>query len=338
MSSVPLYGAVSFDGLSPAERLRRIRTTLGDFAGRMTPASELPERLAPPMVSTGIRSVDALAGGLPCGALTEIFGPPSSGRTSLLFSALAVQTRQRHACALVDVSDSFDPLSAANAGIELSQLLWVRCNGAVTRREPTHVTRYVENDFGVHEAVEVRTNVAESPARASKDPHLPAAADVGRRKLAFRRLEQGLRAADLLLQSGGFSLIALDAADLTVEIVRRVPMTTWYRFRRGVENTPTAFVLLTRDTVASGCASLSLRLERTSARRKMVENRPTSANDGRCGAPGDTRRPSHAAVLEGMNVAVEMVRGPVSEHYSGVKKRVKRAEFVSAQSAGSIQL
>jgi hypothetical protein len=264
----------------------------------MVPASELPEKVTPTTISTGIASVDALAGGVPCGGLTEIFGPQSSGRTSLLFSTLAGLTRQGHACALVDVSDSFDPLSAEKAGIELRQLLWVRCNGVLARKEPMRVTRYVENDFGVHEAVEVRTDMAESPARAA-------------RKLAFRRLEQGLRAADLLLQSGGFSMIALDAADIATEISRKVPMTTWYRFRRDVENTPTAFVLLTRDAVATGCASLSLRLERISARKKMV--------------PNATRRPSHAAVLEGMNVAVEMVRGVAQ------KKRVQRAEFISSQ-------
>ena len=306
MSSVPLYIPVSSSGESLAERLRAIRTSLGEFADQMVPASELPEKVTPTTVSTGIASVDALAGGVPCGALTEIFGPQSSGRTSLLFSTLAGLTRPGHACALVDVSDSFDPLSAEKAGIELRQLLWVRCNGLLARKEPRRVTRYVENDFGVHEAVEVRTDLAESPARAA-------------RKLAFRRLEQGLRAADLLLQSGGFSLIALDVADVAAEIARKVPMTTWYRFRRGVENTPTVFVLLTRDAVATGCASLSLRLERIAARKKMVQNA--------------IERPSHAAVLEGMNVAVEMVRGGAQ------KKRVQKAEFVSSQhSAVGIQL
>ena len=300
MSSIPLSIPVSARGEALAERMREIRRNLGDFGNRMVPASELPERVAAETVSTGIASVDALAGGLPCGSLTEIFGPPSSGRTSLLFSALAGLTRQQRACALVDVSDSFDPFSAANVGVDLQQLLWVRCNGEATQREPTHVTRYVENDFGVHEAVEVRTNVAESPARAS-------------RKLAFRRLEQGLRAADLLLQSGGFSLIALDAADLAAEIARRVPMTTWYRFRRGVENTPTVFVLLTRNAVASGCASLSLRMGRTSTRKRMVQNA--------------VERPSHAAVLEGMNVSVELARSTQDLR----KKRAQRAEFVSSQ-------
>lgn len=288
---------VSIEADSPAERLRTIRSNLGNLGHRMMPASEMPARAASAMVSTGIATVDALAGGLPCGALTEICGPQSSGRTSLLFSTLALLTREQHVCALVDVSDSFDPLSAVNAGVELRQLLWVRCNGILSKREPEQVTRYVENDFGVHEAVEVKTNMPVSPARAA-------------RRLAFRRMEQALRAADLLVQSGGFSLIALDAADLSPEIARKVPLTTWYRIRRGVENTPTVFVLMTREAVATGCASLSLRMERVSTKKMMVANAP--------------QRPSHATVLQGMKVAVEMVRVPEG---NVMKKRARRAEF-----------
>lgn len=273
--------ADALSSLESSERLRSLRGSLGNLACRVVPASELPERAAPPTVSTGISSVDALAGGLPCGALTEICGPASSGRTSLLLSTLSAMTQEGKACALVDVTDSFDPLSAATAGVDLRQLLWVRCNGILAKKEPAKVTRYVENDFGAHEAVEVRTDAPVSAARAA-------------RKLAFRKLEQGLRAADLLLQGGGFSLIALDAADLALEIARRVPLTTWFRFRRSVENTPTAFVLLTRAAVATGCASLSLRMERTATRKTAQQGCPT-----------------HARLLEGMEVSVEMLRGSV---------------------------
>lgn len=295
-SSVAVPAAVPSSLESAAERLRSLRGSLGNLACRMVPASELPERVAPPTVSTGIASIDALAGGLPCGALTEICGPPSSGRTSLLIATLASITQEGKACALVDVSDSFDPLSAETAGVDLRQLLWVRCNGEMPKKEPGKVTRYVENDFGVHEAVEVQTDGPISAARAA-------------RRMAFRKLEQGLRAADLLLQGGGFSLIALDAADLAPEISRRVPMTTWFRFRRAVENTPTAFVLLTRAAVATGCASLSLRMERMSTKKTPQEGKP-----------------SHARLLEGMDVSAELLRGNLP------KKRVQRAEF-SAEGA-----
>src|SRR5439155_938212 len=61
----------------------------------VTPASRLEVRPAPEMVSIGIRDLDSLTGGLPRGCLTEICGPDSSGRTSVLLAALAAATRRR---------------------------------------------------------------------------------------------------------------------------------------------------------------------------------------------------------------------------------------------------
>ena len=57
-------------------------------------------------VPTGIAPLDALTGGLPRGAITEIFGPPSSGRTSAMVSILAEATAQDEVCALVDGNDA----------------------------------------------------------------------------------------------------------------------------------------------------------------------------------------------------------------------------------------
>src|SRR4051794_9048677 len=79
-------------------------------------------------VSTGIPPLDALTGGLPRGAITEIFGPVSSGRTSTMISILAEANAGDEVCALVDGNDAFDPKSAAIAGVELNRLLWVRCH------------------------------------------------------------------------------------------------------------------------------------------------------------------------------------------------------------------
>src|ERR1700676_3954346 len=70
-------------------------------------------------VSAGIPEIDSLAGGLPRGGLTEICGPPCSGRTSLLISALAERTAHDEVCALVDGRDTFDAHSAESAGVEL---------------------------------------------------------------------------------------------------------------------------------------------------------------------------------------------------------------------------
>lgn len=172
------------------------------LAGRVVAPFSYRDRKIMEIVSAGIPEIDLLAGGLPRGGLTEICGPPCSGRTSLLISALAERTAHEEVCALVDGRDTFDPHSAAAAGVELKQLLWVRC----------------------------------------------------------RNIDQAFRATDLLIQGGGFGLIALDLSDIPPETVRYVPLNAWFRFRRAVEDTPTILVILEQEPNAKTCASLVLRL------------------------------------------------------------------------------
>lgn len=82
---------------------------------------------------TGIEGLDQLlGGGFPRGCLTQWLGRPSSGRTSLTLAVLASASLRGEVVAVVDSSAAFDPLSAQRAGIVLSRLLWVRCNGPET--------------------------------------------------------------------------------------------------------------------------------------------------------------------------------------------------------------
>ena len=110
----------------------------------VTPASRLGARPAPEMVSSGIAAMDALTRGLPRGCLTEICGPVSSGRTTLLLSALAAGTRRGEFCAVVDASDALDPQSVAAAGIDLDRLLWVRCGESLPHTENRHAEKSLE--------------------------------------------------------------------------------------------------------------------------------------------------------------------------------------------------
>ena len=82
----------------------------------------------------------------------------------------------------------------------------------------------------------------------------------------WTRLEQALRATDLLLSTGGFRAIVLDLGDVPPEQARRIPLATWYRFRLQVEKSRTLFLLLTRIACANSCAALSLYCEPTSVR------------------------------------------------------------------------
>jgi hypothetical protein len=73
-----------------------------------------------------------LDGGLPVGAISEITGLESSGRTSLALAFTAGRTQEGLVCAWVDAGDALDAESAAASGVRLKQLLWVRCRNAET--------------------------------------------------------------------------------------------------------------------------------------------------------------------------------------------------------------
>ncbi len=82
----------------------------------------------------GIAPLDAaLAGGLPRGHLSEIVGPRSAGRTTVLAAALSAAAARGEAVALIDTADRFDPASAETAGLDLSKLLWIRDTGDPVR-------------------------------------------------------------------------------------------------------------------------------------------------------------------------------------------------------------
>jgi len=155
----------------------------------------------PELLPSGIPGIQ-----IPRGSLTAIYGPPSSGRTSLLVSVLAEATSRQEICALVDSEDAFDPASAAQAGVALERLIWVR---------------------------------------------------------SANQAEHALKAADLLLQGGGFGLVALDLGDLPS--ARRISLTSWFRLRRAVEHTPTVLLALSLQPHARTCASLLIECRRESA-------------------------------------------------------------------------
>ena len=100
-----------------------------DMASRFGDAFRLHEKSVVETLSSGIDEIDVLAGGLPRGSISEIFGPASSGRTSLMYSMLAYATTHEETCALIDTNDVFAPTVAADAGIDFDRLLWVRCAG-----------------------------------------------------------------------------------------------------------------------------------------------------------------------------------------------------------------
>jgi hypothetical protein len=190
------------------------------------PASRLDVRPAPQMVPSGVLEIDTLTGGLPRGCLTEICGPASSGRTSVLLAALAAATQRQEVCALVDISDAFNPHSAAAAGVNFEKMLWVRCGGSKQKAGSPQRHRDTEKKNGKIE----------------------------------KPVEQALRVTDLLLQSGGFGLVIIDLGDTSLKMARRIPLTSWFRFQRAVEHTATVLFVISQVPCAQTCASLLLKV------------------------------------------------------------------------------
>jgi hypothetical protein len=76
---------------------------------------------------TGADAIDGLLrGGLPRGQLSEVHGPASSGRTALALGVVARCTARGALVAWVDPADALEPASAAEAGVALDHLLWLR--------------------------------------------------------------------------------------------------------------------------------------------------------------------------------------------------------------------
>ena len=107
-----------------AELRKQIESALAE---RIPAALSVRSAVAPELLSCGLAEVDVvLGGGFPLGAITELTGAHSSGRTTLALATLADVTRLGESCAYVDVSDALDPVSAAALGVDLRHLLWVR--------------------------------------------------------------------------------------------------------------------------------------------------------------------------------------------------------------------
>ncbi|ENA31822.1 MULTISPECIES: recombinase RecA [Pseudomonas] len=83
------------------------------------------ERQAIPAISTGSLGLDIALGigGLPKGRIVEIYGPESSGKTTLTLSVIAEAQKQGATCAFVDAEHALDPDYASKLGVNVDDLL-----------------------------------------------------------------------------------------------------------------------------------------------------------------------------------------------------------------------
>jgi hypothetical protein len=72
----------------------------------------------------------------------------------------------------------------------------------------------------------------------------------------WTRLDQALRATDLLLQAGGFAAIVLDLGEMAPVDASRIPLATWFRFRQAADRTRCCLVVLGRAAYAQSSAAV----------------------------------------------------------------------------------
>ncbi|WP_047497091.1 ATPase domain-containing protein [Terriglobus sp. TAA 43] len=270
------------------------------LAARIPSALTPPPRIIRPTNPIGITALDdLLGGGFPVGALTELVGEECSGRTSVALSFLASIAASGRVCAWIDAANTFNPTSAASVGMDLKRLLWVRCGvherieaqetkqlslppecfapKAVTKglHGGGHGTHPRSESKGLSAAVDrflgeevIAARCAEPIARPRSIPQTfesslisaATAKRTHRRARTYDAIEQALRSADLLIQTGGFSAIVLDLGGIALEHAARIELSTWHRYRVAAEKTQSTILLLSQYPCAKSSSELQLRL------------------------------------------------------------------------------
>ncbi len=121
----------------------------------------------------------------------------------------------------------------------------------------------------------------------------------GKPKRLWGRLEQGVKAVDLLVQAGGFGAIVLDLGGIRAEFARKIPLATWFRWRSALERTRTSLIVLSQMGCAGSSAELMLRVE--------------------------AEVPAPGTVMQALTYRLEVVRRRFQENTNGRKKQPGRA-------------
>ncbi|QNI72556.1 recombinase RecA [Synechococcus sp. NOUM97013] len=112
----------------PGERDKALNLVLGQIERNFGKGSIMrlgdASRMRVETISTGALTLDlALGGGYPKGRVVEVYGPESSGKTTLTLHAIAEVQRRGGVAAFVDAEHALDPVYAASLGVDIENLL-----------------------------------------------------------------------------------------------------------------------------------------------------------------------------------------------------------------------
>ena len=121
--------ATDSDNPAPDSRDQALSAALGQIERQFGKGSVMKmsdqAQVAIPAISTGCLSLDLALGigGLPRGRIVEIFGPESSGKTTLVYHVLAEAQKLGGICAFIDAEHAMDPAYARRIGVNIDDLL-----------------------------------------------------------------------------------------------------------------------------------------------------------------------------------------------------------------------
>ncbi len=175
---------------------------------------------------SGFTHLDALlGGGLPRGRISEVLGPLTSGKTSLLLGLLAAATRRGEVVACVDLADALHPASVAGAGVDLERVLWVRPPSVTDGMRCTELLlqaggfALIVLDLGAVVPRPLRSHVWPRCLRAAEQSHTALVVLAPQRVAGgFAVLSLGLRARTPRWQHGAWPLF--DGFDTTALVER----------------------------------------------------------------------------------------------------------------------
>ncbi len=204
-------GAVQMPGSSASRQARRIETALRAIEARLGPDVVRRLRAAPdrapaaPAIASGSLALDRATGtgGLPRGHVTELVGAPSSGKTTLLYAALAAAQRSGGLVALVDAEGTADPAALLACGADLETLVLAQPASATDALLLlTILARCGALDLLGFSSIPALRDLPAGRMRPTVDDHSLAAPDAG------RLMARGLRVLTAALTTGPTAVIA----------------------------------------------------------------------------------------------------------------------------------
>jgi recombination protein RecA len=161
-------------------------------------------RMVPPaggVLSTGFQSLDRATGGLPRGRVTELFGPPGSGKTTIALQIVASLQRSGGAAAWLDADGAFDPVYATRLGVTVERMPVARPGSAEQAFE-------IARQLAMSHAVDLL--VVDSAAALTPEIELQMEIGASGPGTQSRALVSGLRRLGSALRSSGAAALFLN--------------------------------------------------------------------------------------------------------------------------------